>query len=178
MMICMCRWPLKHPIQASERTELKSLIFISVTQRSPWGQFFPPGVQKRFLKGVHRAMPALLYQARRHMSLCLSKEAITLSFLKVSSDWLLLGWHHGRSIQRRAQAASTELLQLPESPAKPSLPSADDPGNIRVQAKILMHTSEHPLKVWVNWYVIDIRQLLERALKLITFSTPTTITII
>lgn len=102
-----------------------------ISTRSPWGQFFPPGAQETILKGVQGAVPAVLYQVSRHMSLCLSKEAITLSSLKVSSDWLLRGWHHEKTIQRRAQAASTELLQLPESPAKPSPPSVDDPGNIQ-----------------------------------------------
>lgn len=48
--------------------------------------------------------------------------------LKVSSDWPPPVWRHGKSAQRRALAASTVTLQLPESPAKPGLPSAGDPG--------------------------------------------------
>lgn len=101
--------------------------------------------------------PGLLFWSSQvhHMSLCLAKEAIALSFLKVSSDWLPLGWHHERSVQRRGQAASTGLLRLPESPTKPSLPSADDPGNMRVQRISLIYSPERRLPFKSNVFKPD-----------------------
>lgn len=126
-------WSLKHLTWASERTELKSLIFISVTikhaqnvTQKPMRTILPSWCPQNDPKGSGASRTrctepdeSLFIQRGYH------------ALIKVSSDWLLLGWRHGSSIQRRAQAASTEILQLPESPAKPSLPSADDPGNKR-----------------------------------------------
>lgn len=51
--------------------------------------------------------------------------------LKASSDWPPLVRCRGRSARRRVPAASTELLQLPENPTRPSPPSGGDPGNTR-----------------------------------------------
>lgn len=72
------------------------------------------------------------------------------SSLKVSSDWPPPVWRRGRSAQRREQAASTVLLRQLESPAKPSLLSAGDPGNKRVEVKsdaLYSFCSVHQLKL-------------------------------
>lgn len=49
--------------------------------------------------------------------------------LTASSDWPPRVWCHGSWARRKAPAASTVLLRLPESPTKPGPPSAGDPGN-------------------------------------------------
>lgn len=139
-----CRWTSSAPTGSSQWGDRTEPYFFSVTiihaqnvTEKPMRTVFPSWCPQNDPRGSSLSWARSSEPAKSITWAFVRAEAITRPLPKVSSDWLLLGWHLGRSVQRRVQAASTELLRLPESPAKPGLPSADDPGNMRVQSKSL-----------------------------------------
>lgn len=124
-MICTCRWPLKHLIQASDnwRTEFSFQPLLNMhrmSQRSPWGQFFPPGVQKMTPKGVHRAMLAVLNQ-KSHEPLSIQRGYHTL--VSQGVIWLASSGLTSREVNSEKSAGSqywASPAAWESSQAKPS----------------------------------------------------------
>lgn len=152
--ICTCRWPLKHPVQASERIELESRIFISVTIKhvqnvteNSMSTILSSWCPKMTPKGVHQATSAIPNHTSHHMSLGLSKEAIIISQGVI---WLASSGLTSREVNSEKSAGSqywASPAAWESSQAKPSFSrwswKYESPGK-----KLLFYTSEHAWKVW------------------------------